>query len=97
MVEGTIRIIDYKVRGCPVRTVCKFFGVDKHGNSTWLLDTKSDIYNNYHNYTSKYEDYLSHRHHKASIRRNFRLTMEHILIKTIDEYLSTVKGQLDLL
>lgn len=96
MQEGTIRIIEYKVRGCPVITVCKFIGVDKEGNSSWYLNTKSDIYNNIHNYTSKYEDYLSHRHHKASIRRNFRLAMEQVLIKTIEEYLSAVKGQLDM-
>ena len=35
MVKGTIRIVDYKVQGCPVRTVCRFCELDKKGRRTF--------------------------------------------------------------
>ena len=91
MQKGTIRIVDYEVQGCPVRTICRFCELDKKGRSTWILTTDSEIYTNHQTYTTKYEDFISVRHYRASIRRNFRLAMSVLLTKLIEEYLATHK------
>lgn len=70
-----LRIVDYEINGIKLRTVCRFLEIDQY-TTHWWITTKCKLFHDARGFSSMD---LSYRHHKQSIRRNFRAQMQHEL------------------
>lgn len=72
-----LRIVDYEINDIKLRTVCRFLEVDKY-TTHWWITTTCELFHDARVFSSMN---LSYRHHRQSIRRNFRAQMQNELTK----------------
>jgi len=70
-----LRIVDYKIDDTKLRSICRFIKVNKYVTHWWITTTCRFFTD-----ARMFEfNTVSYRHHKQSIRRNFRSQMGHKL------------------